>query len=232
MFSNAHKVTALSITAVLLLTACPQGTQQPSSEPTVAVQQTATPTAQPTATPTEQPTASPTAQATATPTQAATATATATATQAATQVPTQAPTQKPTTAPTQAPPTTAPPTEPPTPSPVPTATPIPTSTPVTTLAPQGTPSTYIVKGTVTDASTGAPLSNVCIVVGIPGNFCWASTDANGNYNIDLGSFLGGPPPSGQPWELYFVKTGYKVENAAAFSFSGPATVTKNFAMHQ
>ena len=68
-----------------------------------------------------------------------------------------------------------------TPTPAPTATPAPTPNPATT----GCTSTSCIYGRAFDASTGAPLSNICVILGPVKLTCFTRTDANGNYHIDF-----------------------------------------------
>ena len=60
-----------------------------------------------------------------------------------------------------------------------------------------------ITGTVTDATSGAPLDNVCITLGPPIR-CWTATTAQGEYLIDL-SDIGS---NGQLWDLYFLRGGF------------------------
>ncbi len=62
-----------------------------------------------------------------------------------------------------------------------------------------------VSGTVTDSRTGSPMENVCITVGVPGQFCWTTTNTAGQYFIDLAAVAALP---GQSWTLYFIRTGF------------------------
>ena len=66
-----------------------------------------------------------------------------------------------------------------------------------------------IKGTVTDTATGLAMENVCITVGVPGQFCWTTTNAAGQYFIDLGS-LGAT--SGNLWEIFFIRAGYDTKS--------------------
>ena len=62
-----------------------------------------------------------------------------------------------------------------------------------------------ISGKVTDASTKSAISGVCITVGVPGQFCWTTTSATGDFFIDLAAQSAQP---GQQWELFFIKGGY------------------------
>ncbi|MGH2379328.1 MAG: hypothetical protein ACRDGT_12760 [Candidatus Limnocylindria bacterium] len=175
----------------------------------------------------------------ATPTPTATAAPTATPTEAptATPAPTAAPTQAPTAAPTQAPtpaPTVAP-TVAPTPAPTPVPTPAPTPTPVPTVAaPANAPacptSGLAICGQITDASTGAPISNACVTLGPPIR-CWMTTGSDGRYVIDLGALAAKP---GGEWDVYALRN--TVEPKYAIGYSGVFTVngvvTKNFQLNK
>ncbi len=59
-------------------------------------------------------------------------------------------------------------------------------------------------GKVTDAATGTPLDNVCVVLGPSAARCWTATNANGDYVIDLGAIA--PPGFSTP--VQFFRTGY------------------------
>src|SRR5262245_39299464 len=62
-----------------------------------------------------------------------------------------------------------------------------------------------IKGTVTDNATALAMDNVCITVGVPGQFCWTVTNAAGQYFIDLGALAAQP---GQTWEIFVIRAGY------------------------
>ncbi len=59
-------------------------------------------------------------------------------------------------------------------------------------------------GKVTDAATGTPLDNVCVVLGPSAARCWTATNALGDYVIDLGAIA--PPGFSTP--VQFFRTGY------------------------
>src|SRR5439155_6282592 len=62
-----------------------------------------------------------------------------------------------------------------------------------------------IMGKVGDSVTLAPIALVDVYLGIPGNFVWARTAADGSFTIDLDAV------SAQDhglWEIYFVKPGY------------------------
>ncbi len=80
-------------------------------------------------------------------------------------------------------------------------------------------------GKVVDQCTGRPLANVCVTVGIPGAICWAKTDVNGNYAIDMASYQISP---GQ-FEFYFILSGYTVDHSPKQTIS--SVVHIDFAMH-
>jgi hypothetical protein len=64
-----------------------------------------------------------------------------------------------------------------------------------------------ITGSVTDSTTGAPLDNVCVTLGPPIR-CWTSTNALGQYTVDLSGF----GTDGQTWDLYFLRTGYTTQS--------------------
>jgi len=84
----------------------------------------------------------------------------------------------------------------------PAATPKPTRTPIPALAEGMTR----FKGTVTDAATGAPVEDVCVIIGPPvdcqDNF--PHTDEKGLWLADL------PVAGGLSWTFNFAKTGYEL----------------------
>ena len=77
-------------------------------------------------------------------------------------------------------------------------------------------------GTVTDNTTGVPVSGVCITVGPPIR-CWTYTNAAGQYQIDI--FL-----NGSVWDLYFLVTGYDQFHSPNLPVTG--TVTYNAQLHK
>lgn len=95
------------------------------------------------------------------------------------------------------------------------------------MAPTAPKTTLGVYGKVTDATTGAPLANVCVTVGIPGALCWGKTDINGNYAIDMIDPWAASP--GQ-FEVYFILTGYAKSNTPKQFISGVIRV--DFAMRK
>ena len=66
---------------------------------------------------------------------------------------------------------------------------------------------------------------MCITVGVPGAFCWAKTDANGNYQIDLAAVSASP---GQ-FELYFILQPYAVDHSPKQQVN--SVVRIDFGMH-
>jgi hypothetical protein len=74
-----------------------------------------------------------------------------------------------------------------------------------------------VTGSVTDSTTGAPLDNVCVTLGPPIR-CWTSTNALGQYTVDLSGF----GTDGQTWDLYFLRTGYTTQSKTVV-VNGPTT---------
>lgn len=79
---------------------------------------------------------------------------------------------------------------------------------------------FAVYGRVTDAATGAPVEQVCVTPGKPGAICWARSDADGWYLVDLG-LVGGQPGF---FEMFFVKNGYPDQHAISRMLSGRARV--------
>jgi hypothetical protein len=77
-------------------------------------------------------------------------------------------------------------------------------------------SSFAVIGRVTDASTGAPVDQVCVTPGRPGAVCWSRTDKDGWYLLDIGS-VGGQPGF---FEIFFVKTGYPEQHNTSRMLSG------------
>ncbi|MDQ2951345.1 MAG: hypothetical protein M3R54_03690, partial [Chloroflexota bacterium] len=86
---------------------------------------------------------------------------------------------------------------------------------------QGTPATAAagkLTGTVTSSATGLPLANVCVNLGIPGEFCFGDfTKADGTYSIDLDALSAS---DGGKWRLYFIKAGYVTNNSPQFTSNG------------
>jgi hypothetical protein len=77
-------------------------------------------------------------------------------------------------------------------------------------------SNFAVIGRVTDAATGAPLDQVCITPGKPGAICWARTDKDGWYLLDLGAVFA----KEGFFEIFFVKTGYPEQHNTSRLISG------------
>src|SRR5687767_10561417 len=61
-----------------------------------------------------------------------------------------------------------------------------------------------IMGKVTEAVTGTPLDNVCVVLGPAASRCWTATNVLGDYVIDLGAIA--PPGFSTP--VQFFRTGY------------------------
>ena len=76
-------------------------------------------------------------------------------------------------------------------------------------------------GRVTDDSTHAPLDSVSVYVGIPGAFVWATTNASGEYIVDLEQ-VGAAP--GSLWELYFVRDGYETTRSQKVRLPGKVQI--------
>src|SRR5438309_7431764 len=72
-------------------------------------------------------------------------------------------------------------------------------------------------GKVGDSVTLAPIANVDVYLGIPGNFVWAHSAVDGSFTIDLDAV------SAQDhglWEIYFVKPGYTIGKTNKFTSNG------------
>ncbi len=76
----------------------------------------------------------------------------------------------------------------------------------------------VISGTVVDSVTSAPIQGVCVYLGVPGAFCWDTTDAAGKFSIDLDAISASP---GGTWQLYFTKTGYEMAASQKFVVNGP-----------
>ncbi len=86
-----------------------------------------------------------------------------------------------------------------------------------------------VYGKVTDATTGAPVEGVCVTLGQPGAFCWATTDSAGNYSIDGDGVVS---PSQTDWQLYMLKQPlYPVQGTDFFKLTG-GLVRKDWRIHR
>lgn len=95
---------------------------------------------------------------------------------------------------------------------------------LTALPQPANASTLTISGKVTDQGTGGGIAGACITVGVPGNFCWTTTNATGDYFIDLGALAAN---SGQSWDIFFIKGGYTTTDQTVV-VSGPTTL--NLAM--
>ena len=81
-------------------------------------------------------------------------------------------------------------------------------------------STFAMIGRVTDAASGAPVDQVCITPGKPGQICWARTDKDGWYLLDLGAVFA----KEGFFEIFFVKTGYPEQHSVSRMLSGHARI--------
>ena len=81
-------------------------------------------------------------------------------------------------------------------------------------------STFAMIGRVTDAASGAPMDQVCITPGKPGQVCWARTDKDGWYLLDLGAVFA----KEGFFEIFFVKTGYPEQHSVSRMLSGRARI--------
>jgi hypothetical protein len=77
---------------------------------------------------------------------------------------------------------------------------------------------FAVYGRITDAVTGAPLDNVCVTPGKPGATCWARSDTDGWYLLDLGIVAGQPGF----FEIFYTKSGYPEQHNTSRMLSGRA----------
>ncbi|MEP6694481.1 MAG: hypothetical protein ABJB39_07545 [Chloroflexota bacterium] len=81
-------------------------------------------------------------------------------------------------------------------------------------------STFAMIGRVTDAASGAAVDQVCITPGKPGSVCWARTDKDGWYLLDLGSVFA----KEGFFEIFFVKAGYPEQHSVSRMLSGRARI--------
>jgi len=72
-------------------------------------------------------------------------------------------------------------------------------------------------GKVYEGCEGTPVAEVCITIGVPGNICWAKTDKDGNYQIDLTGIV--DPDAKSFFSLTFIKTGYVNDRSKSFEFT-------------
>ena len=90
--------------------------------------------------------------------------------------------------------------------------------PQPTPRPSTPPPPITITGTVTDLDTGKPVEGICVTLGKPGAYCWATTDAKGAYTING---TGVVEPSQTEWELYFAKPGvYAPQPSGRFKLTG------------
>jgi hypothetical protein len=83
-----------------------------------------------------------------------------------------------------------------------------------------TASTFAMIGRVTDATSGAPIEQVCITPGKPGSVCWSRTDRDGWYLLDLGAVFA----KEGFFEIFFVKAGYPEQHSVSRMLSGHARI--------
>lgn len=81
-------------------------------------------------------------------------------------------------------------------------------------------STFAIYGRVTDATSSAPVEQVCITPGKPGAVCWSRTDKDGWYLLDLGSVFA----KEGFFEIFFVKSGYPEQHSVSRMLSGRARI--------
>jgi len=75
---------------------------------------------------------------------------------------------------------------------------------------------FAIYGRLTDAATGAPVEQVCVTPGKPGAICWARSDADGWYLLDLGLMAAQPGF----FEIFFTKNGYPEQHTVSRMMSG------------
>jgi hypothetical protein len=81
-------------------------------------------------------------------------------------------------------------------------------------------SAFAMIGRVTDATSGAPVDQVCITPGKPGAICWSRTDKDGWYLLDLGMVFA----KEGFFEIFFVKAGYPEQHSVSRMLSGRARI--------
>jgi hypothetical protein len=81
-------------------------------------------------------------------------------------------------------------------------------------------SDFAIYGRVTDASSGAPVEQVCVTPGKPGVFCWARTDADGWYLLDFGKAFAHEGF----FEMFFTKSDYPQQHSISRMLSGRARI--------
>ena len=89
------------------------------------------------------------------------------------------------------------------------------------LLAQSTPASaapLTIAGTVYDTANTTPLQGVCVTVGVPGSFCWATTAADGSFFINMDQYSASP---GGQWDLYFIKSGFSTAYFGKFVLSSP-----------
>jgi hypothetical protein len=77
-----------------------------------------------------------------------------------------------------------------------------------------------IMGKVGDSVTLQPIALVDVYLGIPGNFVWARTAADGSFTIDLDAVSAADHGL---WEIYFVKPGYVTTKTNKFVSNGGYT---------
>jgi hypothetical protein len=75
----------------------------------------------------------------------------------------------------------------------------------------------IIHGKVVDSVTLQPIQDVCVYLGIPGNFCLWKTAVDGTFDINLDSFAANDHGF---WQNYFVKAGYVTAGTNVFQSNG------------
>lgn len=75
---------------------------------------------------------------------------------------------------------------------------------------------FAIYGRLTDAVTGEPVEHVCVTPGKPGAICWARSDADGWYLLDLGLMAAQPGF----FEIFFTKNGYPEQHTVSRMLSG------------
>lgn len=75
---------------------------------------------------------------------------------------------------------------------------------------------FAIYGRLTDAVSGAPVDQVCVTPGKPGSICWARSDSDGWYLLDLGLMAAQPGF----FEIFFTKNGYPEQHTISRMISG------------
>jgi hypothetical protein len=96
------------------------------------------------------------------------------------------------------------------------------SAPVTAHPPVAPASGVGIYGKVYEGCDIKPLADVCLSIGAAGEHCWATTDANGNYSIDLKDIV--DVTANSRFYLGFVKTGFIPDRSQKFDFKSSTVI--------